>query len=213
MSKTLHVLLDHQIVGELPKKLAAVRWSSGLSHSRQVGTGVHGLSLEDVEGLYVRYGASVLYRCRQILREEDASWDAMHQTFVRAIRYRGSFRREAEPRTWLFSIAHRTCTDILKKRRHPARLDVDGNELEALEAAIEQRPCSMEDRLVQTRTVARLLSMFSESIQQIVVMRYFDELEVQEIAARTRLSERTVARRLQQFIERSRRLMKTEVSA
>lgn len=165
---------------------------------------MEGLSLKDLEGLYARYGASVLHRCRQLLRDEEASWDAMHQTFVRAIRYRTSFRDEANPRTWLFSIAHRVCADELKRQgKAPLELSAD-----ALEVLLEQPPHSLEERMVQERTVARLLGFFSTSIQQIVMLRYFDELEVQEIAVRTRLSERTVARRLQQFITRSRRLLR-----
>ena len=164
---------------------------------------MQGLSLEEVEGLYMRYGASVLYRCRQFLRDEDASWDAMHQTFVKAIRYRSTFRRDAGPQTWLFSIAHRICADELQ-RKGRAPIEVEN---EVLEVAVDERPQSMEERLVQTRTVARLLGYFSARIQQIVVLRYFDELEVREIASQTGLSERTVARRLQQFIERARRLL------
>ena len=41
-------------------------------------------------------------------------------------------------------------------------------------------------------------------------MRYFDELEVREISKQTGLSERTVARRLSQFLERSRRILQEQ---
>ena len=39
-----------------------------------------------IEAFYGRYGASVLARCRQLVHDEATAWDAMHQTFVRAIR-------------------------------------------------------------------------------------------------------------------------------
>ena len=66
---------------------------------------------------------------------------------------------------------------------------------------------TLEAQLEHKRTVAALLTHFSQKIQEIVVLRYFDELEVKEISKRTGLSERTVARRLSKFHERSRRLL------
>src|SRR5436189_195889 len=63
-----------------------------------------------------QYGESELHRCRQVLRDEAAAWDAMHETFVRAIRYRTSFKSESHPRTWLYSIATRVCMDELRQR-------------------------------------------------------------------------------------------------
>jgi RNA polymerase sigma-70 factor (ECF subfamily) len=165
---------------------------------------VSSLTIEDIETLYNRYGPNVLYRCRQLLRDETAAWDAMHQTFVRAIKYRGSFRGDAEPMTWLFSIATRVCLDEIRSRGRNETQDLEGNVEPAHD---EGPPRSMEDRLHQRQTVARLLHLFNAKIQEIVVLRYFDELEVKEISAQTGLSERTVARRLSTFLERSRRLL------
>ena len=53
----------------------------------------------------------------------------------------------------------------------------------------------------------RLAAEQDYKVQEIVVFRYFDELEVKEISEQTGLSERTVARRLSQFLQRSRRLL------
>ena len=55
------------------------------------------LGLREIEALYRRHGPAVLYRCKGLLAgDEDGAWDAMHQTFVRAIRYRSSYRGETE---------------------------------------------------------------------------------------------------------------------
>lgn len=165
---------------------------------------VSSLTIEDIENLYNRYGSNVLCRCRQLLRNEAAAWDAMHQTFVRAIKYRGSFRGDAEPMSWLFSIATRVCLDEIKGQRKTEHEDLEETREPADEA---YAPRTMEDRLHQRQTVARLLHNFNAKIQEIVVLRYFDELEVREISAQTGLSERTVARRLSKFLQRSKRLL------
>ncbi len=165
------------------------------------------LTVDDIEALYSQYGSSVLHRCRQLLGNEAAAWDAMHQTFVRAIKYRGSYRAESQPRTWLFTIATRVCMDELRKRKKHALPSLD----EAPEPSDEgEIPRSMEARIEQKKIIARLLALFSVRVQEVVVMRYFDELEVREISKQTGLSERTVARRLSQFLERSRRILQEQ---
>jgi RNA polymerase sigma-70 factor (ECF subfamily) len=105
--------------------------------------------------------------------------------------------------TWLFSIATRVCLDEIRQKSKGEVQETD----EASEPADDHLPSSMEDRLHQRQTVAKLLHCFSAKVQEIVVLRYFDELEVKEISAQTGLSERTVARKLSQFLERSRRLL------
>jgi RNA polymerase sigma-70 factor (ECF subfamily) len=165
---------------------------------------VSSLTIEDIERLYNRYGPNVLHRCRQLLRDEQAAWDAMHQTFVKAIKYRGSFRGDAEPMTWLFSIATRVCLDELRAKSRGELPELDSTPEPSDE---DHLPRSMADRLQQRQTVAKLLEYFNAKVQEIVVLRYFDELEVREISAKTGLSERTVARRLSQFLERSKRLL------
>lgn len=159
------------------------------------------LTLMDIDRFYDRYGSVVLYRCRRLLRHEEGAWDAMHQTFVRAIRYRSGFRGQSSPLSWLYSIANRVCLDEIRARgRRPALLD--GN-IELETGGLE----SFAERFQRQEMIAQLLSNFSEKVQEIVVLRYFDELEVQQISERTGLSERTVARRLSEFLRRSRRLL------
>ncbi|MEQ8979980.1 MAG: sigma-70 family RNA polymerase sigma factor, partial [Deltaproteobacteria bacterium] len=168
---------------------------------------VSGLTVDEIEELYGRYGESVLHRCRQFVRSEAEAWDAMHQTFVRAIKYRTSYRAECHPRTWLFTIATRVCMDELRtKKKHAHGSIEDANEPHD-DGAV---PRTLEAQLSHQKTVTRLLSLFSTKIQEIVVMRYFDEMEVKEISAQTGLSERTVARRLSQFMDRSRRILEEQ---
>lgn len=161
-------------------------------------------SLEDLSGIYTRYGASVLKRCRELLGDESAAWDAMHETFIRAIRYRDSFRGVGSLLGWLQGIALRVCLD--EHRRRP-RLE---GEPELALQSLEEPLASPEQRVHSQRAIAWLLPRFGRKIQELVVLRYFDELEVREIAQRTGLSERTVARRLSQFLTRSRRLLEAK---
>ena len=56
----------------------------------------------------------------------------------------------------------------------------------------------------QHHLVARLLTQADERTRVIVMHRYFDELELQDIADRLGLNERTVRRKLEQFLSDAR---------
>src|SRR5262245_52303239 len=77
----------------------------------------------EVADLYGRYGYVLFRRCLAYLGDEAAAQDAVQEVFVRALRAAGSFRSEAQPRTWLCRIADHLCVDLLRRtRRNP----VDG---------------------------------------------------------------------------------------
>lgn len=161
-----------------------------------------GLGLEDVEDLYTRHGETILVRCRQLLRDEDRAWDAMHRTFVTAIKKRSTYRGDGEAVGWLYTIATRTCLDELRTRKRFAS-----------EPAAERGDHGAQaGTLADRQTVARLLSRFPRRVQEIVVLRFFDELEVQEIAAQTGISERTIARRLRRFLDKARTILAAELT-
>ena len=160
-------------------------------------------TLSDIEAYYGRYGASVLARCRQLVRDEATAWDAMHQTFIRAIKAKDTLREAERALPWLQTIALRVCLDELKRRRGPMELtdDVDGH---LADPALLERHHDLRE---SQRAIAWLLPKFDDETRRVVVARFFDELEVADIARQTGLSERTVARRLADFLERARRLL------
>jgi RNA polymerase sigma-70 factor (ECF subfamily) len=161
------------------------------------------LAPDDNGQWYVRYGPSVLRRCRQILGNEADAWDAMHQTFERAIQRRHQFAGTGSLLRWLYSIALRVCVDDLRRRR---RVDVmDPETMESVLAPLELAPATGDEMALHL--VSSLLPKFRQEVQQIVVMRYFEGLSVPEIAKETDNSERTIARRLDEFITRCRRLL------
>ena len=167
------------------------------------GDGPAPLDLPDIAVLYQRYSHAVWQRCRLLLGNDDLAWDAMQNTFVRAIRYRASFRGDSQPLTWLFSIAFRVCQT--ERRRAVSTRSIDDQDRAALD--VDPQSTSFEERLGQRRLVSRLLPRFKRRIQEVVVLRFFDDMEIRQISRVTGKSERTVLRRLSYFLERSRRLL------
>lgn len=158
------------------------------------------MSAFDVTEAYRRYGEAVLRRARRILRDDAAANDALQETFLRAHRFQSSFRGDARPSTWLFTIADRVCFDIIGKRRDAEPLPEDDEAFRVLEAPL----ASAEARLLRDELVARVLHRVDDETRAILVGRYVDELDTVEIARRLGSSERTVRRRLETFFGRTR---------
>jgi RNA polymerase sigma-70 factor (ECF subfamily) len=52
-----------------------------------------------------------------LVRERAAAEELLQQTFIKLHRSRTSYVRGADPVPWLYTIAHRTCLDELRRRR------------------------------------------------------------------------------------------------
>src|SRR5438132_199056 len=63
----------------------------------------------EIAELYTRYGATVLSRCRWILKDDEASKDAAQEVFVKVMRSIDGFRNDASPLTWILRIATNHC--------------------------------------------------------------------------------------------------------
>lgn len=152
----------------------------------------------DINDWYQRYGEPVFRRCLRIVGEEPLAMDLMQETFLRAHKYRDSFRGPSAL-GWLLTIADRTSLTTLKSRPQVTTLEQVQRFLEA-----EADPDPKEP-FVHHRLVAVLLGRADERTRVIVMHRYFDELELQEIAELLGVNERTVRRKLELFLESARR--------
>ncbi|HTU63828.1 MAG TPA: sigma-70 family RNA polymerase sigma factor [Polyangiales bacterium] len=154
----------------------------------------------DIDLWYQRYGESVHRRCLRLCRNEQQALDLVQEVFLRAHRYRETFRGEASPLTWLFTLADRCFFDTLGE---PVRAHAEGDELDHVP---NEELESFEESFVSQDLIVRLLSRSDDEVRAIVVHRYFDELDLDAIAERLGLNERTVRRKLLRFLKGARKL-------
>jgi RNA polymerase sigma-70 factor (ECF subfamily) len=65
--------------------------------------------------LYSRYYLRVNGWCRRFMRDPHRADDTTQEVFMRAFRYRNSFRGEARTSTWLFSVTRNYCLTAIRK--------------------------------------------------------------------------------------------------
>ena len=133
--------------------------------------------------LVERESGPVIRACARILGDPDAAEDVAQECFVTAYQLIGSWRGEGSLHGWLLRIAINRALRAVKGR--PRLLPLEGDSGEPREVPGGSEPLadllmSERDRMVQ-QAVASLPEPYRETI----VLRYFGELSIAEIASQT----------------------------
>ena len=149
--------------------------------------------------LYRRtYGAA--YRTAAVLiRDEDAVMDILQDSYVKAFRNLHQLRESDKFRAWMKRIVHNSAVDWLRKRK-PVIFSEMSYESESAAEIPDDRTCSLPDAVIDQRETARLmgeiLDSLSEEQRAVVVMYYYEQMTVREIADELGANENTVKSRL-----------------
>lgn len=149
--------------------------------------------------LYREFGPLVYRRCLRLLRDPEAAKDATQEVFMKLVRdmERLSDRETVLP--WLYRVAMNHCLNL---RRNSSRRGEDTAESE-LELPDGPARESYPDR----HLVQQVLSRFDETTQTVAVGVLVDGLEHEELAEMLGVSRRTVARKLERFLENARKMI------
>jgi RNA polymerase sigma-70 factor (ECF subfamily) len=154
---------------------------------------------------------------RQLLRyplaDEDRH-DLLQATLLQVVRRLGSFRGDSSFSTWLFRVTANEALMLMRsQRRHRARL-VEGLDLEDLAVLPAmndaEREAQADARAASAERDARVRSALDElpdDYRQVVMAHYHQDLGLQEIADRFRMSESAVRSRLHRARTRLRAIL------
>jgi RNA polymerase sigma-70 factor (ECF subfamily) len=148
----------------------------------------------EIAELYTRYGATVLARCRYLLRHDEPARDAMQEVFVKVMRSIDTFRSEASPLTWILRIATNHCLNVIAADRAKWHLRFKQHTVHVEEARLAKR--SEPERATMVRD---LLEKLDPETQQIAVHYWVDEMTQEEIAQALDRSLPTIRKRLEKF--------------
>src|SRR5438046_8969164 len=117
-------------------------------------------------------------------REEDAR-DATQETFLAAFRNLRNFRGEAKVSSWLHRIA--VNQSITRQRRAKVRGETALEDEAEKNAAVfalplEASPARTAEYVERTQAVRRAVGSLPPDLRQVVVMKEFEELPIQEFA-------------------------------
>ena len=152
----------------------------------QVVKGPDDRAEERINRLIRDYERDLLRLCCVYLKDVTMAEDAVQETFIKAYRGLNSFRGESGERTWLYRIAINVCKDM--RRGGWFRFVSREVDLDALQIPSgEEQPLSG-----LTEEIMRLPRKYRE----VILLYYYEDLTLAEIAKATGVSAMTVKRRI-----------------
>jgi RNA polymerase sigma-70 factor, ECF subfamily len=133
----------------------------------------------------------LLYYLRRLLPEEADAWDALQETWVRAVQEQHGLRDERALPAWLYTIARRVAWRA-RERAHPEEPLPGDDELGAIPAAGEPPGLAGFDAL----DVHRALAALSLVHRDVLTLHVLEGFSVAEIGAITGTADGTVKSRL-----------------
>jgi len=162
-----------------------------------------------IEKMVQTYQRDVYRLALSILDDPDEAEDGTQETFLAALRALSSFREDAAFKTWLFSITVNVCRSRLQRGKIRSRLHQILQSLFHLRGEVEH----LERIAMQNQADAELwnaISALDEKHRTPVVLHYYHELPVAEIAETLGVPVGTVHSRLNQAREKLRALLKED---
>jgi RNA polymerase sigma-70 factor (ECF subfamily) len=151
--------------------------------------------------LYRQHASFVHARCRRILRDDEAAWDATQEVFARAIASWSTFDGNSTRGTWLYRIATNHCLNVIRN---------EGGRRAKLDQRKGERPGAgsgpdAHGRIELLDVVRAVMQDMDEELARLAVLYYFEEMTQAEIAHEVGLSVPTVRKRLRVFVHEARK--------
>jgi RNA polymerase sigma-70 factor, ECF subfamily len=165
-----------------------------------------------IEMLVRDHQGTIFRLCFSILDDVKDAEDATQETFIAAVRALHSFRGDAVFNTWLYAIAVNICRRQLSRRGRQREVR---SALQLEHSVGMSAPSDPEQTIIRHEVADSLLKAVSELDEKHripVVLRYFHDLSVPEIARVMQINEGTVHSRLSNARERLHGLMKARES-
>lgn len=158
-----------------------------------------------MEILVETYRPAVRAQALRMLRDAEDANDATQDTFVKAFRALGSFDADRPFLPWLMRICSNCCVDMIRDRRHSAdTIEKHEHALFDASADVESGVESRQDSEVVKDAITRLPDRYRE----IIVMRHYRHMDVNEIADALNKPEGTV----KSWLFRARALLKKDLT-
>lgn len=142
--------------------------------------------------LYNRHKAAVYTYCVKMVLDKDIAKDILQETFIRVFENRDRLLNAGSFRAWLFTIARNQCLNSL--RRGNRQVPLENARTEAL--TVDELPISALEKSEQIELVNAFLGRLKDDYREVMILREYQNLTYEEIAAITRTTVSAVKSRL-----------------
>jgi RNA polymerase sigma-70 factor (ECF subfamily) len=170
--------------------------------------GLKGRDARAAEELVDSYGNRLLRAAFALCGNETEAQDLVQETFLQAIRSVDRFQGRSAVYTWLHSILINLTRHYHRDRKRIV-YDDDAASREISEPG--ENPSEL-DAMAASSALWRALRRLSAAHREVIVLRYYENLKIHEIAAQLRISKGTVKSRLHYAIAEMENLLPREMN-
>ncbi len=143
--------------------------------------------------LYDRYACRLNgFFYKMLWSDKELAEDQVHELFAKIIERPELFKADYTFKSWVFQVAHNMCKNLYRKRNfelaYRQHLEKEGIELPTIQNEL--------DEAIQLSTLYKILDKLSEERKSMFLLRYQQELTIEEIAITFDLPAGTVKSRL-----------------
>lgn len=160
------------------------------------------------EGLYLATNSAAYFVAMKITKDDEESLDIVSDSYIKAFASLDKLENDEKFPAWFNQIVANRCRDYLKKAKpmHLSDMTEDGEEFE-LEDVDGEIPDELLENKDVIECVRRVVESLPEEQRMCVILRYYDEMSLQEIADTLEVSLGTVKSRL----SRANKKMRDEI--
>jgi RNA polymerase sigma-70 factor (ECF subfamily) len=151
---------------------------------------------QELARLYQDHGWHVFRRSLRILGDEEEARDVCQEVFLRLAQ---SDQGLASTTAWIFRVTTNLCLDHFRarRRRKPQH---------AVTTARDP-----QEQQVQRDLVLKMLDRASDEEQSLAILRYVDELTLEEMEQVCGLTRKTISKKLDRFMKRSNKIARGQM--
>lgn len=169
---------DHTYIASLVKRAQV--------GNSEAFTELYGLTYNHVYNYAARY-----------LKDEHLAQDAVQETYITAFKNLKAIKDPSLFVAWLNQINFHTCYDMCKKMNNSYGF-IDSEQLElAKDENIEHNPADIYERKDEINKLHEAIDALPFHEKQVIVLRYYNEMKLEDIAKVLSISRSTVKRYLQ----------------
>jgi RNA polymerase sigma factor (sigma-70 family) len=147
--------------------------------------------------IYKTYYKRVYFMGLQFFKNEDTAKEVVQEVFIKVYKQIATLKAPKTFGRWLYVVTYRMCQDLSRKRTNMKTIEL--REDEKIEDFADGESTDVSSIVANTRmkeTIINSLKAMSESLRIVGVLRYLEDMKVQEIADVLGISKNTVGTRL-----------------
>ena len=155
--------------------------------------------------LYDRYANKIYRKCISMVKNKEDARDLCHDVIVKAFLNIATFAGRSSFSTWVYMITYNQCIDFLrnKQKKRVVEFESEYDVIESDENTVIEEKKIFE---IEVERLDELMHRLSETDRAILLMKYQDEMSIEEIEEALTLKNSAVKMRLMRARDRLRKI-------